>query len=124
MFRKPIPFLMPFLLLLFVSCVSIQTSPDTLYFEASWSANEAQRVEKDSYLAAYEYYKSAGEKIEQYIANNPSSERTLGLKAETLRIGPHIYKDLREKVIPLAKRKARAESNPIETALLYWRNYA
>ena len=103
---------MPFLFLLLVSCASTQRTPDTLYSEAVWSANEAQRAEKESYLAAYEYYKSAGEKIEQYIANNPSSEKTTQLKDGTLLVGAHTFEHLNEKVIPLAKRKAKTEGDP------------
>ncbi|MCG3110215.1 MAG: hypothetical protein MCM46_00200 [Candidatus Manganitrophus sp. SB1] len=104
--------------LLLAGLLCAETIPNTLFQEASSLINSAQKIEQENFSEAYRFYKAANEKIEELLAKHPTSKIASQLIQGQLRIGIYSYDELKEKVLPHAKRKADAETDPIEAILL------
>lgn len=104
--------------LLLARLLCAETIPEALFQEASSLLHSAQKIEQESFSEAYLYYKSAYEKIESLLSKHPTSKIAAQLIQGKLRIGSYSYDELKEKVLPQAKRKADSEGDPLEAIVL------
>jgi tetratricopeptide (TPR) repeat protein len=98
--------------------LSAKTVSDTLFREASSLVSSAQKVEQESFSEAYQYYKLAIQKMDDLLSKYPASGQASQLSRGKLKIGGYTYIELKENILPQAKRKAEAENDPIEAILL------
>lgn len=104
--------------LLLARLLCAETIPDALFQEASSLLRSAEKIEQESFSEAYRYYKTAYEKIESLLSKHPTSTVAAQLIQGKLRIGSYSYDELKEKVLPQAKRKADSEGDPLEAIVL------
>lgn len=84
--------------------------------KACQEANLAKELENKSYALAYRKYNKAIAKLNYIINKYSSSEIALNLFNNKLKIGPYPYLQFKEDIIPIAKMRAEAESNPLVCA--------
>lgn len=76
----------------------------------------AKELENQSYALAYRKYNNAIGKLNNIINKHSSSDIALDLFNNQLKIGPYPYWEFKEEIIPTARLRAEAESNPLVCA--------
>lgn len=84
--------------------------------KACQEAHLAKELENKSYALAYRKYSKAIAKLNCIINKYSSSEIALNLFSNKLKIGPYPFLQFKEDIIPIAKMRAEAESNPLVCA--------
>lgn len=80
---------------------------------ACQEVNSARKLEISSYTAAFKLYNKAIAKINNITGKYSSSEIALKLFKNQLKVGPYPFLEFKEEIIPRAKLRAEAESNPL-----------
>lgn len=81
--------------------------------KACQEALTAKELENSSYASAYRMYNNAITKLNNITGKYSSSEIALSLFNNKLKIGPYPFLEFKEEIIPNARLKAEAESNPL-----------
>lgn len=84
--------------------------------KACQEALAAKELESKSYALAYRKYSKAIGKLNNIINKHSSSEIALDLFKNQLKIGPYPFLEFKEEIIPTARLRAEAESNPLVCA--------
>jgi hypothetical protein len=84
--------------------------------KACQEALTAKELENKSYALAYRKYNNAIAKLNNIINNYSSSDIALDLFNNQLKIGPYPFLEFKEEIIPTARLRAEAESNPLVCA--------
>lgn len=84
--------------------------------KACQEALAAKELENTSYALAYRKYNNAIAKLNNIINKYSSSEIALDLFNNQLKIGPYPFLEFKEEIIPNARLRAEAESNPLVCA--------
>ncbi len=74
----------------------------------------AQKLESSSYTSAFKLYNNAVTKLNNITNKYSSSEIALNLFKNQLKIGPYLFLEFKEEIIPRAKLRADAENNPLD----------
>ncbi|NKE69138.1 tetratricopeptide repeat protein [Candidatus Manganitrophus noduliformans] len=100
------------------SLLFAESDPNILFLEASALLNSAQETERESYSAAYPLYEASIQKLEALFSEFPDSSLVAEISKGKILVGPYKLDQLRELILPQAKKRADAEENPLEVALL------
>jgi hypothetical protein len=84
--------------------------------KACQEAHLAKELENKSYALAYRKYNKAIAKLNNIINKYSSSEIALNLFNNKLKVGPYQFLEFKEDIIPTARLRAEAESNPLVCA--------
>lgn len=74
----------------------------------------AQEIESSSYASAFKLYNNAVAKLDNITNKYSSSEIALNLFKNQQKVGPYPFLEFKEEIIPRAKLRAEAESNPLD----------
>ncbi len=81
--------------------------------KACQEVTTAKELEISSYASAYRMYNNAIAKLNNITSRYSSSEIALSLFNNKLKIGPYPFFEFKEEIIPNARLRAEAESNPL-----------
>lgn len=84
--------------------------------KACQEALAAKKLENKSYALAFRKYNNAIGKLNNIINKYSSSDIALDLFNNQLKIGPYPFLEFKEEIIPTARLRAEAESNPLVCA--------
>lgn len=84
-----------------------------IFQKACQEALTARELEKSSYASAYRMYNNAIAKLNNITGKYSSSDIALSLFNNKLKIGPYPFLEFKEEIIPSARLRAEAESNPL-----------
>lgn len=82
--------------------------------QACQEVTAAREMENASYASAYKLYNNAIAKLNNITGRYSSSEIALNLFKNQLKIGPYPFLEFKEDIIPSARLRAEAETNPLD----------